>query len=168
MDAIGRCKWGAEWMAKTRLDLPAPVLLDLDLRHRRPAVPAPVRQRAGSKYRNQTVLCEDGRFDSKAEYAFWCQLKLLEREGRVANVRRQVVFELVPGVVLANRRRPPIRYVADFVYQDCQGATEVVADVKGMLTDVYRLKRHLMKAVHGIDIVEIKNGKGWHGQDGRQ
>lgn len=50
--------------------------------------------------------------------------------------------------------RPPLRYVADFVWEE--GGKTVVADVKGVAVDVYKVKRHLMKAVHGIDILEIR------------
>jgi hypothetical protein len=44
--------------------------------------------------------------------------------------------------------------VADFVYFDDNGA-RVVEDVKGAITDGYRIKRHLL-AVQGIQITEIK------------
>jgi len=47
-----------------------------------------------------------------------------------------------------------MRYIADFVYKDDEGKT-VVEDAKGVLTPVYKLKRHLMMHVHGIKINEI-------------
>jgi hypothetical protein len=44
--------------------------------------------------------------------------------------------------------------VADFVYFDANGL-RVVEDVKGAITEGYRIKRHLL-AVQGIQITEIK------------
>ncbi len=48
------------------------------------------------------------------------------------------------------------RYRADFVYEELRKGvwSEVVEDVKGFLTPMYRLKRKLMKAIYGIDIRE--------------
>ena len=63
-------------------------------------------------------------------------------------------FELAQAVVLDGRKRPPLRYVADFVYRDSAGQM-VVEDVKGVRTQGYRIKRHLMLAVHGIEVREV-------------
>lgn len=79
-------------------------------------------------------------------------LSVLERTGNITDLKEQVVFELAPSVVINGRKRPAMKYVADFVYT--QGGRRVVEDVKGFRTDVYRIKRHLMKSVHGIDIFE--------------
>lgn len=114
-------------------------------------------QRGTSKYRNQVVETEEGRFDSKAEHRFWCRLKQMMLAKLVRDVRRQVVYELAPSVIVAKRKRPALRYVADFVYYDCTQKHEIVADVKGAVTAEYRIKRHLMKSVHDIDILEIKS-----------
>jgi Protein of unknown function (DUF1064) len=43
-------------------------------------------------------------------------------------------------------------YVADFSYE--QAGTMVVEDRKGIRTPAYRLKRRLMRALYGIDILE--------------
>lgn len=80
------------------------------------------------------------------------ELSLLERSGRIQSLREQVVYVIVPSCVVQGRKRPPIRYIADFVY--IQDGKEVVEDCKGMRTDVYRIKRHIMKALLGIDIFE--------------
>ena len=76
----------------------------------------------------------------------------MERAGRISNLRRQVPIELVPGVKLwgAARARPAIRLVVDFCYQE-QGAT-VWEDTKGMETPMSLAKRHMAKALHGIDV----------------
>lgn len=107
------------------------------------------------KYANQRVEIDGQVFDSKAEARYWGHLQIRLKAGEISNLRRQVPFELAPAVVIGGRKRPPLRYVADFVWEE--GGREVVADVKGCVVDVFRVKRHLMKAVHGIDILEIRS-----------
>lgn len=93
-------------------------------------------------------------FDSRREFARYLELALHERVGQISDLRRQVVFELAPAVVIQGRKRPALRYMADFVYRDGAGKT-VIEDVKGKLTEGYRIKRHLM-AVLGFEIKEIR------------
>ncbi len=94
-------------------------------------------------------------FDSKREWQRYLELRTLERAGEISELRRQVDFELAPAVVIKGRKRPALRYRADFVYRE-KGATEgTVEDVKGKETEGYRIKRHLM-AVKGIQIKETK------------
>ena len=106
------------------------------------------------KYRNTKVWTEEwGWFDSKRELARWQELKLLERAGQIQELDRQVTFELAPSVVLDGRKRPPMKFIADHVYKEKD--REIVEDVKGFRTQGYRLKRHLMKALLGIEVREI-------------
>lgn len=107
------------------------------------------------KYNNQRIEINGLRFDSRAEARRYLELRLLEQDGKIANLRRQVSFELVGGVRLLGSKRatPALRYVADFAYDDADGRP-VVEDVKGVITAVYRIKRHLMKAKFNIDILE--------------
>lgn len=110
---------------------------------------------SGQKYANEKVVVDGVKFDSKAEARYWRALQTRLRAGEIANLRRQVVFELAPGVVIGGRKRPSLRYIADFVWTE--DGREVVADVKGAEPSAYRIKRHLMKSVHGIDIMEIRS-----------
>lgn len=112
------------------------------------------KQRRHQKYRNRVTETPDGKFDSEAEYRHWCHLKLRLRAGEISNLERQVVFELAPAVVIQGRKRPALRYVADMRYVE-DGKT-IVADVKGAVTPEYRIKRHLMMSVHGVEIQEIR------------
>lgn len=106
-----------------------------------------------SKFGNKKTEVAGIVFDSKAEARRYSHLCMLERTGQISELRLQVPFVLAPAVRLGGRGRPAIKYVADFVY--LQDGQQVVEDVKGMLTPVYRLKRHLMMAVHGIEIREV-------------
>ena len=112
---------------------------------------APRRQ----KYANQRVEIDGQAFDSKAEARYWGHLQIRLKAGEISNLRRQVPFELAPAVVIGGRKRPPLRYIADFVWEE--GGKTVVADVKGAVPEAYRIKRHLLKAIHGIDILEIRS-----------
>lgn len=107
-----------------------------------------------SKYRNTKCEHDGIRFDSKRERSRWFELIKQQDVGLISGLRRQVVFELAPGVVIASRKRPALRYIADFVYT--RDGVQIVEDVKGAITGEYRIKRHLMKSVHDIDISEIK------------
>ena len=75
-----------------------------------------------------------------------------ERAGSIERLEREVVFVLAPAVVINGRKKPALRYVADFTY--VRDGMKIVEDSKGVRTAVFRIKAHLMKSVHGIDILE--------------
>lgn len=112
---------------------------------------APWKKRA--KYRNVKTVVDGITFDSKKEAKRWAELKAMAARGEIADLQRQVVFVLVPGVVLDGRKQQPIKYVADFKYRTAAGV--VVEDVKGFKTPEYRMKRKMMRAFHGIEVSEI-------------
>jgi hypothetical protein len=86
-------------------------------------------------------------FASKREAARYRHLKAEQAAGRIAALRCQVSFPLrVNGSLVC-------RYRADFLY--VRAGRRIVEDVKGMRTDVYAIKKRLMLAVHGIEVVEV-------------
>ena len=109
-----------------------------------------------SKYHSRKVVTSDGVFDSKREYERWCELRLLERAGKITGLQRQVKYELVPMQRAPGKKGKviefPVNYIADFVYV-ANGQT-IVEDSKGFRTDEYKIKRKLMFYVHGIRIKE--------------
>lgn len=112
-----------------------------------------------SKYNNQSVEIDGFKFQSKKEGLRYEGLKLLLQAGQICDLRMQVSYELAAGVKYNSEKRktPAMRYVADFVYTDATGQL-VVEDVKSAATRKlrpYRLKKHLMKVVHGIEIREV-------------
>lgn len=116
---------------------------------RREAPPKPCDcTRHRSKYKNETAYVGDERFDSKREAARYRELLLEQRAGKITKLRRQVRFALVVNRMLI------CEYVADMVYERDDGV-EIVEDAKGCRTEVYRLKRRLMLAIHGIEIREV-------------
>ena len=109
-----------------------------------------------SKYKNRKTTVDGITFDSKKEAARFQELRLLERAGEIQDLRCQVPFELVPAQRDAKGKlvERPVKYLADFVYQNCATGERVVEDVKGYRTDVYKIKRRLMNHLYGIDIKE--------------
>lgn len=80
-------------------------------------------------------------------------MHLLERAGVIADLKRQVKFELIPSQRVDGKVvERPCTYVADFVYQE--GGKTVVEDVKGYKTPDYRIKKKLLLYIHGIQIRE--------------
>lgn len=103
-----------------------------------------------ARIKSQAIATEDGRFDSKAEYERWCELKLLAVAGQISNLRRQVAYPfVVNGTKICS-------YFADYVYTDSTSQKEIVEDCKGHLTEVYLLKKKMMKAFYGIEILETR------------
>lgn len=102
-----------------------------------------------NKYGARKVTAPDGQvFDSVKEYHRWGMLRLLERAGRISDLKRQVSYELIPK----QKGERACSYVADFTYME--DGKLVVEDCKGFRTPEYRLKRKLMLWVHGIRIKE--------------
>ena len=97
-------------------------------------------------------------FDSQKEARRYTELKLLVRVGEISELELQKSFVLAESVKFNNepRAKPAIRYVADFAYME--NGVMIVEDVKSKATKslpVYRMKKHLMKSIHDIEIHEI-------------
>ncbi len=102
-----------------------------------------------NKYGARKVTAPDGKvFDSQKEYNRWCNLRLLERAGKITDLKRQIPYELIPK----QDGERACTYVADFVYYE--DGKLVVEDCKGFRTEAYRIKRKLMLLVHNIKIKE--------------
>lgn len=108
-----------------------------------------------TKYHSRKCEWMGIRFDSIKERNRWIVLHEEEKAGRISNLRRQVVFVLLPHQYQNGRLvEREVKYIADFVYQDRDGNT-VVEDTKGFKTREYILKRKLMLFMHKIIIQEV-------------
>jgi hypothetical protein len=108
-----------------------------------------------SKYGNRKIKVDGITFDSIREANRYQELKLAERAGAIKCLSRQVTYKLIPAAkTRTGKTVQGISYVADFVYLDDQGR-EVVEDVKGFRTDVYKIKKKLMLWLYGIEIQEV-------------
>lgn len=125
-----------------------------------------------NKYGNKKVVIDGEVFDSKREATRYQELKLLEKCGAIKDLKRQVVFELIPTqrekstkVYTKGRKKgqpiegkvieKAVTYISDFAYIDTATGKMVVEDSKGMRTDKYIIKRKLMLYIHGIKIQEV-------------
>lgn len=107
-----------------------------------------------SKYGSRKVTRDGMTFDSQKEYKRFCELRLLEKAGKITDLQWQVKFELIPSQRIGGKVvERACAYVADFVYME--NGKKVVEDTKGFKTTDYIIKRKLMLWVHGIKIKEI-------------
>jgi hypothetical protein len=131
-----------------------------------------------NKFGNKKIKDSEGIIhDSKREYIRWMELKLLEQNGEIKDLRRQVSYELIPTQREASTEtyksgknkgklkegrviEKAVVYIADFVYTDSQGQT-VVEDVKGYNNPSsagyakFVIIRKLMLYLYGIRIREV-------------
>jgi hypothetical protein len=113
---------------------------------------------APSKYRNKKIEVDGIVFDSRKEARVWFELVARQAAGEISDLRRQVYFELAPPVKLDGeaKMKPALRYQADFTF--IENGHLVVCDCKSAITrrnPVFRIKKHLMIAVLGLQIREV-------------
>lgn len=101
-----------------------------------------------TKYRAQPVVIDGIRFDSKAEGHRYATLKRMQGAGLIRDL------ELKPKFPCEVAGRKVCTYIADFGYSTDKDG-RVIEDVKGVKTPVYRLKKKLVEALHGVRIVEV-------------
>lgn len=107
-----------------------------------------------TKYRAKKTEIDGIKFDSKKEAKRYIVLRALESKGEIKNLTLQPRFLLQEGFRKNGKAYRKIEYVADFMYQ--QGGKLIVEDVKGMKTDVYKLKQKLFeKRYQDLTIKEI-------------
>ena len=78
----------------------------------------------------------------------------MERAGEIIGLQRQVRFELIPSFECDGKHYRPTAYIADFTYTDVKTGKKIVEDVKGMRTDVYKLKAKMFAKKYGVSILE--------------
>ena len=101
-----------------------------------------------SKYNAKKTVVDGIEFDSLREADRYCELKLLEKANEIRNL------ELQPRFLLQDKFKDKmgtthrkIEYVADFLYIDNDGKA-IVEDVKGVLTDVYKIKKKMFLKIY--------------------
>lgn len=88
------------------------------------------------KYRNQPTYVDGRKFDSKAEARRYGELKILQFDRQISDLKCQVPFQL-----FGKNGRKVCEYRADFAYTE--GGKEVVEDVKGVATRAFGIKAKL-------------------------
>lgn len=127
-----------------------------------------------SKYGSRRVTVDGIVFDSQKEAKRFRELRLMERAGYIIKLQRQTKFVLIPtqremsGEFYSRGKKKgqpkpgktiehEVSYYADFTYwkKTDNGWKYVVEDVKGLRTEVYKIKRKLMLERYGIRISEV-------------
>lgn len=106
------------------------------------------RYNQASKYNAIKTEIDGFIFDSKREARRYSELALLEKAGEIRSLCLQPVFPIVIN------GKKICKYIADFKYITNAGRI-VVEDAKGVKTKEYRIKKKLVKAVYGFDVVEV-------------
>ena len=111
---------------------------------------------SASKYHNRKTKG----FDSAKEWRRNQELEALQRAGEISELNRQVPFVLMSSYTIADettrqgfRTVREIRYIADFTYRLKDG-TRIIEDVKGMQTDVFKIKRKLLERKIALGVIE--------------
>ena len=107
-----------------------------------------------NKYHNKKVIIDGIKFDSKKESQYYLKLKMLEKAGKIRDLKLQVPFVLIETFKVDDRTYRKTKYIADFTYYDGKNKLHVV-DVKGFRTKEYELKKKLMAWKYGIEIEEV-------------
>lgn len=99
-----------------------------------------------NKYKNTKIVVDNIRFESNLEATRYRQLKLLQRAKQISNLRLQVPFLLQEGFKKNGKTHRKIEYIADFKY--IENGKIIVEDVKGIQTDVFKLKHKIFEKVY--------------------
>ena len=137
------------------------------------------KRKNNTKLNNKSIVIDGIEFQSTKEGNRYCELKLLQRAGKISDLELQKKYELIPAQYeivetgeyykVGERKGQPktkrvcieqsVVYIADFVYR--QNGQVVVEDVKGYRDPAsatyakFVLKRKMMLWIHGIRIKEI-------------
>lgn len=127
-------------------------------------------QRKG-KYNNTKVEVDGIKYDSKKESQRNSYLELMQKQGLISDLKRQVVFELIPPIyedkvvhlktkdkIVQRVAQKAVTYKADFTY--IKDGELVVEDVKASasyaaLDKTFILKEKMMRYFHGIVIKRV-------------
>ena len=107
----------------------------------------PWEKKKQNKYKANKTEIDGIIFDSYKEAARYKELLMLEKLNMITDLRRQVVYTLIPEQrdetgKIAERA---VTYKADFVYKRMDTGEEIIEDTKGMRTKDYIIKRKLMR-----------------------
>lgn len=112
------------------------------------ALPKPAKP---SKYKNKRVVVNGRRYASIKEAEHCEKLIQLEKAGKIGGLELQRRFQ-----ILGPKGELICVYVADAAFWDHEQDRFRVIDVKGVETDVFKIKRNLMRAINGIDVEVVR------------
>lgn len=98
------------------------------------------------KYGNKKVWVGGIKFDSKKEASYYTRLLALKEKGEVLEIETQPKLEIFPSFKsIDGKKQRAITYIPDFkvIYRD---GSIVFVDVKGIKTEVFRMKWKMARA----------------------
>lgn len=121
--------------------------------------------RIDAKGKAARMMLMDGKptvFDSLGEMNRWCELKLLEKAGKIEGLERQRTLSLmIPMACVRNGelyRTPGITWRADFSY--VEKGKWIVEDFKGAEPDAWKMKLELILHNMTFDVLRITHENG--------
>jgi len=115
--------------------------------------------RSSGKYHAKKIEAEGYRFDSKAEFERYVQLKIMKKAWKIRRLQVHPRFELQEKFRKNNQWHRAITYEADFMYEVVESGHQVVEDVKGVKTEVFRIKQKLFEKKYEnltLTIINVK------------
>ena len=103
----------------------------------------------GSKYSNRKTMMCGISFDSKKEAYRYLVLLDRVKKKNITELSLQPKFILQEGFRINGVKIRDIYYIADFQYKE--GDKIVIEDVKGMKTEVYKIKKKMFLYKYGKD-----------------
>jgi len=121
-------------------------------------IPKRASRKSKSKYFAKKTEYDGIIFDSKLEAARYKILKKYEATGELTDLEVQVDFPCV--ITVEGEDKKICSYIADFRYK--RDGEVVVEDVKGVVTQVFALKKKLVEALYpGTKILIVKDPRVW-------
>jgi hypothetical protein len=99
-----------------------------------------------NKYKNKKVIVDDYIFDSIQESRRYKELKIQLETGDIKELTLQPRFLLQEAFKKNGKHYRKIEYIADFMYW--QNGKYIVEDVKGLQTDVFKLKHKMFEKMY--------------------
>lgn len=121
------------------------------------------------KYNAKKTVIDGITFDSKAEAAYYNQLKMLKKAGEIKDFEMQKEFVLLEGFNHPSKKtksgKPSrvraIKYIPDFIVTENDGTKKVV-DVKGVQTPDFRIKAKMFMKKYKVPLVlATRKGRGF-------
>jgi len=101
-----------------------------------------------TKYNNRKVEIDGHKFDSKLEAQYYAFLKHKKATGKIKDFSLQPRYTLQETFKRDGKTYRSITYIADFEVLHNDGSTQVI-DVKGMMTDVFKIKAKMFTKLYG-------------------
>lgn len=97
-----------------------------------------------NKFKNKRTVVDGITFMSQKEAKRYHELKVLQEAGAIR------LLEMQPKFKIEVNGHKVCTYIADFQYYDVGAGHDVVEDVKGVETPIFRLKAKLLKACYPL------------------